>query len=78
VALAVVRSLGSARSRRLGQGEEDPEQDLIDQYRPVDEVQATAGDLRRICDFFGVTMATAEHYASVLHRPGLAEFDTVP
>lgn len=41
------------------------------QHRIVDEVQATAGDLRRICDFFGVTMATAQHYATTLNHPGL-------
>lgn len=39
--------------------------------RIVDEVHATAGDLRRICDFFGVTMTTAEHYASSLTHPAL-------
>jgi integrase len=49
---------------------------LIRQHRIVDEVLATAGDLRRICDFFGVTMATAQHYASVLNHPGLANVDT--
>lgn len=47
----------------------------IRQHRIVDEVLATAGDLRRICDFFGVTMTTAEHYASVLNHPGLATVD---
>jgi site-specific recombinase XerC len=50
----------------------------IRQHRIVDEVLATAGDLRRICDFFGVTMATAEHYASVLNHPGLTDVDAVP
>lgn len=43
------------------------------QDRIVDETQATGGDLRRICDFFGVTMATAEHYARTLNHPGLAD-----
>lgn len=41
--------------------------------RIVDEVLATGGDLRRICDFFGVTMTTAEHYAQLLHNPDLTE-----
>lgn len=41
------------------------------QHRIVDEAVATGGDLRRICDFFGVTMATAEHYASVLNHTAL-------
>lgn len=43
------------------------------QARIVDEVLATDGDLRRICDFFGVTMATAEHYASLLNHPDLVD-----
>jgi len=41
------------------------------QDRIVDEAHATGGDLRRICDFFGVTMATAEHYATALNHPDL-------
>lgn len=45
------------------------------QDRIIDEAQATGGDLRRICDFFGVTMNTAEHYATVLNHPDL---DTEP
>lgn len=48
----------------------------IRQDRIVDEAHATAGDLRRICDFFGVTMATAEHYATTLNHPGITS-DTV-
>ncbi len=43
----------------------------IRQDRIVDEAHATAGDLRRICDFFGVTMATAEHYATSLNHAAL-------
>ena len=43
------------------------------QARIVDEVLATDGDLRRICDFFGVTMTTAEHYASLLNHPDLVD-----
>jgi hypothetical protein len=43
----------------------------IRQDRIVDEAIATGGDLRRICDFFGVTMNTAEHYATVLSHPAL-------
>lgn len=41
------------------------------QDRILDEVVATDGDERRICDFFGVTVATAEHYTSMLGHPGL-------
>lgn len=53
-------------NRNLGMSAQAARQDRI-----IDEAQATAGDLRRICDFFGVTMATAEYYASTLNHPGL-------
>jgi hypothetical protein len=33
---------------------------------------AAGGDLRRICAMLGVTIATAQHYTSVLSHPGLA------
>jgi hypothetical protein len=39
---------------------------------------ATVGDPRSLRDFFGVTVATAEYYASVLTHPGLADVDRVP
>lgn len=45
----------------------------VRQDRIVDEAIATAGDLRRICDLFGVTIATAQHYVSVLDHPGLID-----
>jgi len=45
------------------------------QDRIVDETQASGGDLRRICDFFGVTIATAEHYATTLNHPDLNDTD---
>lgn len=40
------------------------------QDRILAEAQA-GGDLLLICDFFGVTIATAEHYASTLNHPDL-------
>ncbi len=43
----------------------------IRQDRILDEATAAGGDLRRICDLFGVTIATAQHYASVLDHPAL-------
>lgn len=43
----------------------------VRQDRMVDEAIATAGDLRRICDLFGVSIATAQHYADLLSHPGL-------
>jgi len=57
-------------TERLGMSAQALRQDRI-----VDEAQATGGDLRRICDFFGVTMNTAEHYATILNHPDL---DTQP
>ena len=50
----------------------------VRQDRIVDEVIATGGDLRRICDLFGVTIVTAQHYAGVLSHPGLAGRDGDP
>jgi hypothetical protein len=47
------------------------------QDRILAEVYA-GGDLRQICEFFGVTIATAEHYASALTDPELDEFVTRP
>lgn len=49
---------------------------LLRQERIVDEVLATGGDLRRICDFFGVSMGTAEHYASSLNHPDITSSRT--
>lgn len=48
----------------------------VRQDRIVDEALATGGDLRRICDLFGVTIATAQHYTTVLTHPDL--IDTSP
>lgn len=53
-------------SQRLGMSAHALRQDRI-----IDETQATHGDLRRVCDFFGVSMGTAEHYATVLNHPDL-------
>ena len=47
------------------------------QDRILAEVHA-GGDLLQICDFFGVTVATAEHYASAINHPELDEFTTEP
>ncbi|MDQ6657967.1 MAG: hypothetical protein M3Z00_07055 [Actinomycetota bacterium] len=50
---------------RLGMSAQALRQDRI-----VDEIQAD-GDLRRICDFFGVTMNTAEYYTITVSHPEL-------
>jgi len=42
-------------------------------------VEVTAGgDHRRICDFFGVTITTADHYVGTLNHPDLDEFVSEP
>ena len=35
------------------------------------QIHATGGDVRRICDLFGITIATAVRYASTLTHPDL-------
>ena len=47
------------------------------QDRILAEINAD-GDVRRICDFFGVTMTTAEHYAATINHPDLDGFTTEP
>lgn len=47
------------------------------QDRILAEVHS-GGDLRRICDFFGVTITTAEYYASTINHPDLNDFTTEP
>ena len=47
------------------------------QDRILAEVHA-GGDERRICDFFGVTIATAEYYAATMNHPDLDDFTTEP
>jgi integrase len=41
--------------------------------RIVDEVLATGGDLRRIYDLFGMSIAGAKHYTAVLNHPDLTD-----
>jgi hypothetical protein len=40
-----------------------------------DEVIATGGDQRRICDLFGMSVAGAKRYTAVLDHSNLAELD---
>jgi hypothetical protein len=47
------------------------------QDRILAEVHA-GGDLLQICDLFGVTIATAEHYASTISHPQLDDFTSRP
>ena len=39
--------------------------------RIVQEIHATGGDVRRLCDLFGLSVETAMRYASALSHPGL-------
>ena len=39
--------------------------------RILQEIHATGGDIRRICDLFGISVETATRYASTLGHPGL-------
>lgn len=45
--------------------------------RILAEVHA-GGDQRRICDFFGVCITTAEHYTATMNHPDLDDFTTEP
>lgn len=48
------------------------------QDRILDETIATGGDMRRVCDFFGVVMATAVHYSTVLGHPSFNDEPRTP
>lgn len=39
--------------------------------RILDEAQATGGDIRRICDMFGLSVSAAERYAATVDNPDL-------
>jgi hypothetical protein len=47
----------------------------IREDRILDEVHASAGDLRRLCDLFGLSVKAAERYAATLNHPGLINLD---
>ncbi len=57
---------------KLGTAAKDIRTDRI-----LDEVRATGGDIRRICDLFGLTVAGASPYVAILNHPDLdrAELD---
>lgn len=48
----------------------------IREDRIIDEIQATAGDLRRVSDLFGLDIASTLRYAATLNHPDLGT-DTV-
>ncbi|MEU6714996.1 hypothetical protein ABZ897_26325 [Nonomuraea sp. NPDC046802] len=41
--------------------------------RILDEIRASAGDLRRVCDMFGLTVNGALRYIKTLGHPNLQE-----
>ena len=44
----------------------------IREDRILHEALATGGDVRRLCDLFGISVAAALRYTAVLDPPGLA------
>lgn len=50
---------------------------LIWEDRILHEALATGGDVRRLCDLFGITVACALRYTSTLNHPELSNFPTV-
>lgn len=55
-------------SLKLGTAAKDIRTDRI-----LDEVHATGGDIRRICDLFGLTVAGASRYTVTLQHPDLTD-----
>jgi integrase len=45
---------------------------VIREDRILHEIHATGGDVRRVCDLFGMTVAGAMRYAATLEHPALA------
>lgn len=46
--------------------------------RILDEAQATRGDVRRICDMFGLSVTAAERYAATVDNPDLVQAPRSP
>ncbi|MFF2620060.1 hypothetical protein [Kitasatospora sp. NPDC058046] len=42
--------------------------------RILDEAQATGGDIRRVCDLFGLTVGAALRYTSTVEQEGVVEY----
>jgi integrase len=47
----------------------------IRQDRILDEAHATGGDVRQLCDLFGLSVAGAYRYTSSVDHPGIAEYE---
>ncbi len=48
---------------------------VIREDRILDEAYASAGDLRRLCDLFGLSVKAASRYAATVGNPGLGDLD---
>jgi hypothetical protein len=46
----------------------------IRQDRILDEAHATGGDVRRVCDLFGLSIAGAYRYTATVDHPGIGRF----
>jgi site-specific recombinase XerD len=56
--------------RRLGMIAQAIRQDRI-----LDEAHATGGDVRQLCELFGLSIAGAYRYTSTVDHPGIAEYE---
>lgn len=54
-------------STSMGMTVQEAREDLI-----LHELHASGGDIRRLCDMFGRSIAGASRYSAVLTHPGLA------
>ncbi|MGY6655346.1 hypothetical protein ACXIZN_24605 [Amycolatopsis sp. TRM77291] len=46
--------------------------------RYLDEAHASRGDVRCICDLFGLSIAGAYRYTATVDQPGVAGYKTMP
>lgn len=51
---------------------------VIRQDRILDEAQATGGDVRRVCDLFGLSIASTYRYPTTMNPPASPTTSTPP
>jgi hypothetical protein len=49
---------------------------IIGEYRILQEIHATGGDVRHVCDLFGLTVAVAMRYAATLDHSAIKDIDS--
>lgn len=59
--------------KRLGMSAQSIRQDRI-----LDEAHASGGDVRLICDLFGLSIAGAYRYTATVDHPGIADYERAP